>query len=110
MVKVLECGARGPGFNPHPKEKKIFLFQMDIEEVEVIKDHRPIGHGPFFRRRSMGPLPSSCIDVSQASSKYTTLPQICLLMARYISRRGVGSEACQLIIDLLSIGTACEFN
>ena len=59
MVKVLECGARGPGFNPHPKEKKNFLFQMDIEEVEVIKDHRPIGHGPFFQHRSMGPLPSS---------------------------------------------------
>ena len=33
---------------------------MDIEEIENIKDHRPIGHGPFFRRRSMGPLPSSC--------------------------------------------------
>ena len=48
MVKVLECGARGPGFNLRPREKVFFLFQMDIEEVEVIKDHRPIGHGPFF--------------------------------------------------------------
>ena len=59
MVKVLECGARGPGFNLRPREKVFFLFQMDIEEVEVIKDHRPPGHGPFFRRSSMGPLPSS---------------------------------------------------
>ena len=25
-----------------------FLFQMDAEEMEVIKDHRPIGHGPLF--------------------------------------------------------------
>ena len=40
--------------------KKFFsLFQMDSEEIEVIKDHRPIDHGPFFRRRSIGPLPSS---------------------------------------------------
>ena len=31
---------------------------MDTKEIEVIKNHRPISHGLFFRRRSIGPLPS----------------------------------------------------
>ena len=37
MVKVLECGARGPGVNSRPRQKFFLPFQMDIEEVEVIK-------------------------------------------------------------------------
>ena len=31
---------------------------MDTKEIEVIKNHRPISHGLFVRRRSIGPLPS----------------------------------------------------
>ena len=34
------------------------LFHMDTEEIELIKNQRPIGHGPLFQRRSIGPLPS----------------------------------------------------
>ena len=43
-----------------PAVGKIFfyLFLMDSEEIDVIKDHRPIGNRPFVRRRSIGPLPS----------------------------------------------------
>ena len=58
MGKVLDCGARGPGFDPRPRQKNFYLFHTDTEEIDVIKDHRPIGHGPFVRRRSIGPLPS----------------------------------------------------
>ena len=35
------------------------LFYKDTKEIDVIKNHRPISRGPFFRRRSIGPLPSS---------------------------------------------------
>ena len=35
---------------------------MDTREIEVIKNHRPISHGPFFRRRSIGPLPSCYVQ------------------------------------------------
>ena len=31
---------------------------MNIKEIEVMKNHRPICHCHFFRRRSIGPLPS----------------------------------------------------
>ena len=55
MVKVLDCGARGPGFDPRPRQQN---FQKYSEEIDVIKDHRPIGNGPFIWRRSIGPLPS----------------------------------------------------
>ena len=34
-----------------------FVF-MDTKEIEAIKNHRPICHGLFVRRRSIGPLPS----------------------------------------------------
>ena len=47
MVKVLDCGARGPGFDPRPRQKKLSLFQMVTEKV--MKDHRPIGDGPFHK-------------------------------------------------------------
>ena len=59
VVKVLDCGARGPGFDPRCRQKNFFyLFLMDSEEIDIIKDHRHIGNRPFVRRRSIGPLPS----------------------------------------------------
>ena len=61
VVKVLDCEARGPGFDPHLNQKIFYIFHMDTREINVIKDYRPISHGPFFRRRSIGPLPSCLV-------------------------------------------------
>ena len=36
------------GSIPALSQKFFSLFQMDTEEIEVIKDRRPIGQGPFF--------------------------------------------------------------
>ena len=61
MVKVLDCGAKGPRFDPHPGQDFFSLLYTDTYVIEVIKNHMPISHGPFFWRRSIGPLPS-CLD------------------------------------------------
>ena len=49
------------GSIPALGKKFFFPFHADTEDIEVMEDHRPISHGPFFRRRSIGPLPS-CLD------------------------------------------------
>ena len=38
---------------------------MDTKEIDVIKNHRPICLGPFFQRRSIGPLPSCFLNHSE---------------------------------------------
>ena len=47
VVRVLDCEARGPGFDPRPRQKSFYLIYMDTEEIETMEDHRPISHGFF---------------------------------------------------------------
>ena len=71
MVKMLDCGATSPGFNPRPSQVFFSLFYMDTKVIEVIKNHRPISHGPFFCRRSVGPSPSC--SQQEAAKRYQRL-------------------------------------
>ena len=50
------------GSIPTLGKKCLYLFHMDTKEMKVIKDHRPMSHSPFVRRRSIGPLPS-CLNI-----------------------------------------------
>ena len=72
MVKVSDCKARGPGFDPRSRQDFFALFHMYYtKEMEVIKNLKPIITGPFFRRRSIGPLPSCLVTLFLVSrSKY----------------------------------------
>ena len=58
MVKVLDGEARVPGFESCTRQDCFSFIYMNTKEIEVIKDHRPISHGPFVRRRYIGPLTS----------------------------------------------------
>ena len=43
VVKVSDCGARGPGFDPRSRQDFFFaFFHMDTKEIEVVKNHWPI--------------------------------------------------------------------
>ena len=67
------------------------LFYMDTKEIEVIKNHRPISHGPFFRRRSIGPLPSCFIDgtFEKTHSRNSLLLLLLRLFLRHVLLDGV---------------------
>ena len=68
---------------------------MDTKEIKDIKDHKPIGHGPFFWCRSMGPLPSGLLG-SRVKAKSLALLSMLFQM-------GYMFDSCVLDIDHLDL-------